>query len=124
MTSSTSKPQQRKKIFTSVNYKTPKMADTRVWKVVYFPADQTFSVLKGKDNEARVNILDETKALVKFGQVWFEGRILESTETKKEATQLLKEHERRFSIQSDEVHQTQGKKNSIIYLSKQLAHQS
>jgi len=59
------------------------------WKVVYFPSDETFTLVNSSSAKIHMRNDDETKVSVKFGQKWFEGEIVASCATKKQAEEAL-----------------------------------
>jgi len=79
------------------------------WKVVYFPSDETFTLVNSKSAKIHMRNDDETKVSVKFGQKWFEGEIVTSSATKKQAEEALLQ----LSASHDE-----GKKIEITYFMK------
>ena len=61
----------------------------KIWKVIFFPSDKTFTVLNSTSSKNHIRFEDEAKVSVRFGQTWFEGNVLASTATKKEGEQTL-----------------------------------
>ena len=68
-----------------------KMGDEeKLWKVIFFKSDQSFTVLKDQNVKNQV-IFDETthNVKVKFASKWFDGQIVGSGESKKMAEEVL-----------------------------------
>jgi hypothetical protein len=67
-----------------------KMCDKeKIWKVVFFTSDKTFTVLNSRSSKSDLIFEDKTKVHVRYGPTWYEGKIVASTATKKEAEHAL-----------------------------------
>ena len=83
---------------------------SQVWKVIFFPSDKTFSIVKENEKSGKVQFLSDENVLVKFGQEWFQGQVLGTGGTKKEATQLMEKLESSFLSQNPGHNDKAGKK--------------